>query len=286
MFSDKIEYISDKANNIKHYISSYKVIKYYNEFDEIDKKVVESMDNKKDQSNSNSKENEMKNIKENKEYDINEIIKNFNASKDLFDNLLKDLKSSVNEIPVQQVENNSNITTNYTVSAMNTNNAINVSSKNLLQNSQNNFNLTPNYLIQNNAQVFYNVYNYENSLENKTDNQLKSLISQMTKENTSLKLELKILYDTMKQGNLISEICREDLEKGNFDLKVVKKTSHQASPELTFKPKSNFTANSNEAYNSKSTNYVIKLLDENMKENLFLDVKKYINSLKQIDFFL
>lgn len=241
------------------------------------------MDNRKNDQ-SNSKENDMKNIKDNKEYDINEIIKNFNTSKDVFDNLLKDLKSSVNDIPVQPVENNSNITTNYTVSAMNTNNAINASSKNLLQNSQNN--LSPNYLIQNNAQVFYNVYNYENSLENKTDNQLKSLISQMTKENTSLKLELKILYDSMKQGNLISETCREDLEKGNFDLKIVKKTSHQASPELTFKPKSNFTVNTNEAYNSKSTNYVIKLLDENMKENLFLDVKKYINSLKQIDFFL
>ncbi len=241
------------------------------------------MDNSKNDL-TNSKENDMKNIKDNKEYDINEIIKNFNTSKDVFDNLLKDLKSSVNDIPVQPVENNSNITTNYTVSAMNTNNAINASSKNLLQNSQNN--LSPNYLIQSNAQVFYNVYNYENSLENKTDNQLKSLISQMTKENTSLKLELKILYDSMKQGNLISETCREDLEKGNFDLKIVKKTSHQASPELTFKPKSNFTANTNEAYNSKSTNYVIKLLDENMKENLFLDVKKYINSLKQIDFFL
>jgi hypothetical protein len=245
------------------------------------------MDFNSKEKNNNSKENEIKTMKDNKEFDINEIIKNFNSSKDTFDSLLKDLKSSVsniNETPV--VENNSNITTNYTVSAMNTNNAVNVSSKNILQNSQNN--LTPNYLVQNNAQVYYNVYNYENSLENKTDNQLKSLINQMTKENTSLKLELKILYDTMKQGNLISETCREDLEKGNYDLKVGKKNSHQASPELTFKPKSNFTGNTNtnEAYNSKSTNYVIKLLDENMKENLFLDVKKYINSLKQLDFFL
>lgn len=290
LYCDKIDYISDKADTIKQVINSYKSIKYYNQYEELDAKLsktILSLSNNstnKNASNRNSveKEKDKDSESKDKDFNINEILRNFNSSKDNFENLLKDLKTSITEIAPLVLQNNdisnigSNVNTNYTNAPYN-------NSLTAITTTQNQGFLSNN-----------NIYNNSN-INNVNESSFKLVLLQLSKENTSLKLELKLLYDTLKQNNLIHETNKEEIDK------YVKKNSYSysniasntQSPDLGYKQKAVFNENnssrlinSNYCNNSyKDGGSFIKIGDESLKDVWFLDVKRFIFNLKQNEFF-
>ena len=239
-------------------INNYKNVKSSNEFDEIDKldKFVDK--------NKLKDSKEYKETKELREYDILNIIKSFNTSKEAVESLIKETKISINEMNAHQ---------DYTISTnINTNANTNVTSSQIGNHQQSFKAPNSNYLI--NSSVILNAYNFENNLEYKDKLSNSKILNQLQKENTSLKLELKLLYDSLKQDNKISEIPKEDL-----DLKVRK--SNPTS--LTHSP--DFNKNRLNDQLTKDSNYLVKIGDEG-KEAFFLEIKNYIQSLRQSDFFI
>ena len=243
---------------MRQMISNYKKVKSSNEFDEIDK-LDKFIDKNKLKDSKDYKE-----TKELKEYDILDIIKSFNTSKEAVESLIKETKNSINEMNAHQ---------DYTISTnINTNANTNVTSSQIGNHQQSFKAPNLNYLI--NSSVILNAYNFENNLEYKDKFSNSKILNQLQKENTSLKLELKLLYDSLKQDNKISEIPKEDL-----DLKIRK--SNPTS--LTHSPDINKNRLNDQL--GKDSNYLVKIGDEG-KETFFLEIKNYIQSLRQSDFFI
>lgn len=260
--------------------------------------IQNDMENK-GKSNSNleslkpkSKESEVNlNLNVPKDYDISAIIKNFKMNKDLADNHLKELKQNF-------IESNSG-----SGSVENTN-------LNILSNQTNNIGT---YVGNSQSVKISEQFNSDgkNNIGNLSSNvDFNELIYQLTKENTSLKIELKILYDNLKQASLITEYNREELEKlgynvsknegkrvinsntnsGNYNIKespdvLVKKNTMSYVSELNLNGNLN-NVDKQIQFQNQNTNYLIKIQDEGKKDSFFIDIKKYIRNLRFSEFFI
>lgn len=182
-----------------------------------------------------------------KSYD--NAIYNFNKSKETFENMLKDLKSTILESNIYYT----NITQNSTEPMSSNTNSLSVITKNKLSANNNKINIKDDF--------YPSLINYENIINNQhinellhsnTNNYLYNLnvvLNSLSKENTCLKIELKLLYDTLSKNKGIEQILvveNKELDK----------------------------------------NYFCKLKDDKMKEYVLLDIKNFLIYLRKSEFFI
>lgn len=257
LFANKIEYIIEKTHNASKIVEQYKNIKNANKSDA---KSLDNIANKRDKQ-SNSSMIEVEGGVKKDDLQFLEIIKNFNKSKEAFDSSLKELKSSI--LDNSNIQNIQYPNSNYGMSNANTTNNSPINYVNINSQNQN---------VSNHALAFQSLLSHEYIADSKDDSKLKQLISVLTKENTCLKVEMKILYDSINKNYQIKEA--DEKKKSNISI---------TSPDIIQRTVNNINHSSSESFNKA---YLIRLKDDQSKESLFLDVKKYILSLRQAEFFI
>ena len=332
---------------LRQIIVEYKNIRNSNQTEELDKEILKTLTKHfpNEELTTTNEEKEKEKERSNVD-DINEIIRNFNSSKESLENMMKEIKISINDLAstnqLAQSSNvdgmnststgintnymgrggNSNVNTNYTNTNTNNNNN-HIQNNNITTNTTNSaFPFSP---ITNLME--YNIDSNGNLNSNQTIINLRGIINQLLKENSSLKIELKILSDSLKSQNVLIEtgspqvvINKEEMEKilsfsgGTYNNKKASWQSQSqldsnmknrnSNPNFTHHNQSNNNSNENSNLNfafsqreylrlekekeKEKENYLLRIsIDEkNTKDIFFLDVKKYINILRQNEFFI
>lgn len=187
-----------------------------------------------------------------KDYFITEILKNFNTAKESMDSALKEFRNNLslldspNDISIMHTTSNSFHMISKTNGHQHTNSVTS------------NPGLSPN-------------------VDLKSDFQFRQFVNSLVKENTCLKLELKMLYDCLKQNSQIIEMNEATRER---------KISDNNSMEFQHKSNSNNASNQPLSSTMIKQAYFLKMKDENQKDQFLLEIKKFINTLRSSDFFI